>query len=55
MTDDEKRALLAQRNKAVTDFLLCPPNDPRESELRQSCLDLDRRCREVFGTIPAKV
>ena len=55
MTDDEKRALLAQRTKAETEALLCPPNDPREGELMRSYLDLDRRCREVFGAIPKAV
>ena len=52
MTDDDKRALLAEREKALNEFWACPPtNTVREFELGQRFTAIDRRCREVFGPV----
>ena len=55
MTDDEKRQLLKEHKQAERAYVQCAPGDPSGIALMQLYLELDRRCREVFGTIPAKV
>lgn len=55
MTDDEKRALLKEWNKATEEFLACPPTETaREYELGKRVTDVTRRCREVFGDVIPK-